>query len=125
MQRIGYISNKPTGNSDDIGPIQEYDRRVDQGLLRDDEHQRGLVDIPVLTPRDITVLKDEFSRYNPELTARTRRAQALPPRTSSPANPRIPQAVQVAIWVLVWRQWKECSDTGDPERPAAGSLPVR
>lgn len=28
-------------NSDDIGPIQEYDRRVAAGRLRNDEHQRG------------------------------------------------------------------------------------
>lgn len=26
---------------DDFGPMQEYDRRVDGGLLRNDEHQRG------------------------------------------------------------------------------------
>lgn len=30
-------------NADDIGPIQEYDRRVDNGLLRNDEHQRGII----------------------------------------------------------------------------------
>lgn len=28
-------------NSDDFGPIQEYDRRVDAGLIRNDNHQRG------------------------------------------------------------------------------------
>ena len=28
-------------NAEDIGPIQEYDRRVANGLLRNDEHQRG------------------------------------------------------------------------------------
>lgn len=28
-------------NPEDIGPIQEYDRRVDSGILRNDEHQRG------------------------------------------------------------------------------------
>ena len=28
-------------NTEDIGPIQEYDRRVANGLLRNDEHQRG------------------------------------------------------------------------------------
>lgn len=26
---------------DDFGPLQEYDRRVNAGLLRNDEHQRG------------------------------------------------------------------------------------
>ncbi|KAK4099280.1 hypothetical protein N658DRAFT_498654 [Parathielavia hyrcaniae] len=30
-------------NPGDIGPIQEYDRRVDSGVLRNDEHQRGIV----------------------------------------------------------------------------------
>ena len=30
-----------TANAEDIGPIQEYDRRVDSHLLRNDEHQRG------------------------------------------------------------------------------------
>jgi len=28
-------------NTEDIGPIQEYDRRVASGVLRNDEHQRG------------------------------------------------------------------------------------
>lgn len=28
-------------NDDDFGPIQEYDRRVAQGRLKNDEHQRG------------------------------------------------------------------------------------
>jgi hypothetical protein len=28
-------------NPDDRGPMQEYDDRVAQGRLRDDEHQRG------------------------------------------------------------------------------------
>jgi protein AFG1 len=32
---------RATANVEDIGPIQEYDRRVDSGLLRNDEHQRG------------------------------------------------------------------------------------
>jgi hypothetical protein len=30
-----------TVNHDDIGPMQEYDARVDSGVLRNDEHQRG------------------------------------------------------------------------------------
>jgi protein AFG1 len=29
---------------DDFGPLQEYDRRVNQGLLRNDEHQRGIIE---------------------------------------------------------------------------------
>ncbi|KAI1143085.1 AFG1-like ATPase-domain-containing protein [Hypoxylon sp. FL0543] len=28
---------------DDYGPMQEYDRRVKEGLLREDQHQRGIV----------------------------------------------------------------------------------
>ncbi|KAL2176892.1 AFG1-like ATPase-domain-containing protein [Thermothelomyces heterothallicus CBS 202.75] len=30
-------------NVEDIGPIQEYDRRVASGVLRNDEHQRGII----------------------------------------------------------------------------------
>jgi protein AFG1 len=30
-----------TVNPDDRGPMTEYDDRVAQGRLRDDEHQRG------------------------------------------------------------------------------------
>ncbi|KAK7748533.1 ATPase [Cytospora paraplurivora] len=30
-------------NHDDVGPMQEYDRRVAQGRLKNDEHQRGII----------------------------------------------------------------------------------
>ncbi|KAK3307377.1 AFG1-like ATPase-domain-containing protein [Chaetomium strumarium] len=30
-------------NTEDIGPIQEYDRRVANGMLRNDSHQRGII----------------------------------------------------------------------------------
>ncbi|KAL2278626.1 hypothetical protein FJTKL_14344 [Diaporthe vaccinii] len=30
-------------NHDDFGPIQEYDRRVAEGRLKNDEHQRGII----------------------------------------------------------------------------------
>ncbi|KAL2262266.1 hypothetical protein VTK26DRAFT_1948 [Humicola hyalothermophila] len=30
-------------NAEDLGPIQEYDRRVASGVLRNDEHQRGII----------------------------------------------------------------------------------
>ncbi|KAK4228562.1 AFG1-like ATPase-domain-containing protein [Podospora fimiseda] len=30
-------------NVEDIGPIEEYDRRVEAGRLRNDEHQRGII----------------------------------------------------------------------------------
>lgn len=41
---VGMVEGKTdadTANTEDIGPIQEYDRRVANGLLRNDEHQRG------------------------------------------------------------------------------------
>ncbi|KAH9888167.1 AFG1-like ATPase-domain-containing protein [Xylariomycetidae sp. FL2044] len=41
---------------DDIGPIQEYDRRVQQGRLREDEHQRGII-------QSLQHLHDELVHY--------------------------------------------------------------
>lgn len=32
---------RSAAHTEDIGPIQEYDRRVASGVLRNDEHQRG------------------------------------------------------------------------------------
>ncbi|KAK3318864.1 AFG1-like ATPase-domain-containing protein [Apodospora peruviana] len=43
-------------NTDDIGPIQEYDRRVDNGLIRNDEHQRGII-------QSLQHLHDELRHY--------------------------------------------------------------
>jgi len=43
-------------NRDDIGPIQEYDRRVDAGLIRNDEHQRGII-------QSLQHLHDELRHY--------------------------------------------------------------
>ncbi|KAK6085582.1 Protein AFG1 [Seiridium cupressi] len=40
----------------DHGPIQEYDRRVAQGLLREDEHQRGII-------QSLQHLHDELVHY--------------------------------------------------------------
>ncbi|KAI0459470.1 AFG1-like ATPase [Xylaria acuta] len=34
---------KSAESPDDVGPIQEYDRRVAAGRLREDEHQRGII----------------------------------------------------------------------------------
>ncbi|KAK1507090.1 AFG1-like ATPase [Colletotrichum costaricense] len=34
-------ANEKAAAKDEHGPIQEYDRRVDNGILRNDEHQRG------------------------------------------------------------------------------------
>ncbi|KAF4845713.1 Protein AFG1 [Colletotrichum siamense] len=41
---------------DDFGPIQEYDRRVDNGILRNDEHQRGII-------QSLQHLHDELVNY--------------------------------------------------------------
>lgn len=35
------VATEENKNHEDIGPIQEYDRRVEAGLIRNDEHQRG------------------------------------------------------------------------------------
>lgn len=32
---------KEVRNEKDVGPAEEYDRRVEEGLLKNDEHQRG------------------------------------------------------------------------------------
>ncbi|KAI1345048.1 AFG1-like ATPase [Xylariaceae sp. FL0016] len=42
--------------ADDIGPIQEYDRRVAEGRLREDEHQRGIV-------QSLQHLHDDLRQY--------------------------------------------------------------
>ncbi|KAM7216261.1 AFG1-like ATPase domain containing protein [Rhypophila decipiens] len=44
-------------NTDDIGPIQEYDRRVDAGLIRNDNHQRGII-------QSLQHLHDELRHYH-------------------------------------------------------------
>ncbi|KAI1640082.1 AFG1-like ATPase-domain-containing protein [Biscogniauxia mediterranea] len=41
---------------DDLGPIQEYDRRVAEGRLRNDEHQRGII-------QNLQHLHDELAHY--------------------------------------------------------------
>jgi peroxisome-assembly ATPase len=43
-------------NPDDRGPLQEYDDRVAQGRLRDDEHQRGII-------QSLQHLHDELRDY--------------------------------------------------------------
>ncbi|OLN97457.1 Protein AFG1 [Colletotrichum chlorophyti] len=45
-----------TSTRDSHGPIQEYDRRVDEGLLRNDEHQRGII-------QSLQHLHDELVNY--------------------------------------------------------------
>lgn len=39
-------ANEKAAAKDEHGPIQEYDRRVDNGILRNDEHQRGKFALP-------------------------------------------------------------------------------
>lgn len=41
----------------DFGPIQEYDRRVEAGQLRNDEHQRGII-------QNLQNLHEELRNYN-------------------------------------------------------------
>lgn len=41
---------------DNYGPIQEYDRRVAEGRLREDEHQRGII-------QSLQILHDELVHY--------------------------------------------------------------
>lgn len=43
-------------NHDDFGPIQEYDRRVAEGRLKNDEHQRGII-------QSLQHLHDELRHY--------------------------------------------------------------
>ncbi|KAI1176703.1 AFG1-like ATPase [Nemania sp. FL0916] len=43
-------------NDDDVGPIQEYDRRVAAGRLREDQHQRGII-------QSLQHLHDDLARY--------------------------------------------------------------
>ncbi|KAH8593514.1 mitochondrial ATPase [Bisporella sp. PMI_857] len=44
-------------NPDDLGPMKEYDNRVDSGRLRDDEHQRGII-------QSLQHLHDELRNYH-------------------------------------------------------------
>ncbi|KAJ8128446.1 hypothetical protein O1611_g5188 [Lasiodiplodia mahajangana] len=47
---------EPAQSPDSIGPIQEYDRRVAAGRLREDEHQRGII-------QSLQHLHDELVHY--------------------------------------------------------------
>jgi peroxisome-assembly ATPase len=46
-----------TVDHDHFGPMQEYDRRVDEGILRDDDHQRGIIE-------SLQHLHDELLQYH-------------------------------------------------------------
>ena len=51
------------GAPHDGGPLEEYDRRVEDGLLRNDEHQRGTVVLELSGPeRWLTLLLQVSSR---------------------------------------------------------------
>lgn len=39
---LATVSDRAIGG---LGPLEEYDRRVDAGILRNDEHQRGESDM--------------------------------------------------------------------------------
>ncbi|KAI0863202.1 AFG1-like ATPase [Xylaria cubensis] len=57
-QHATVVSNpvESTESLDDAGPIQEYDRRVAAGRLREDEHQRGII-------QSLQHLHDELVHY--------------------------------------------------------------
>lgn len=38
---LATVSEAPKGEG--LGPLEEYDRRVELGLLRNDKHQRGML----------------------------------------------------------------------------------
>jgi hypothetical protein len=50
-KRIPYhILTRRIGPIETHGPIVEYDERVNAGRLRDDEHQRGMLQFGLCTP---------------------------------------------------------------------------
>ncbi|ERT03203.1 hypothetical protein HMPREF1624_01509 [Sporothrix schenckii ATCC 58251] len=49
--------NTAQATRDDIGPLQEYDRRVEAGRLRNDEHQRGII-------QSLQHMHDELRHYH-------------------------------------------------------------
>ncbi|CAK7198332.1 ATPase [Sporothrix eucalyptigena] len=49
--------NTAKPSHDDIGPLQEYDRRVEAGRLRNDEHQRGII-------QSLQHMHDELCHYH-------------------------------------------------------------
>ncbi|KUI68545.1 Protein AFG1 [Cytospora mali] len=59
---------------DNYGPIQEYDRRVAQGRLKNDEHQRGII-------QSIQHLHDELRNYNARPVVRPRLEDLKPSKS--------------------------------------------
>ncbi|KAG9237391.1 AFG1-like ATPase-domain-containing protein [Amylocarpus encephaloides] len=62
-------------NPDDRGPIQEYDHRVDTGRLRNDEHQRGII-------QNLQHLHDELRYYTAPAIVRPTLDSLKPPPAS-------------------------------------------
>lgn len=54
---------EPTEPHDGVGPIEEYDRRVAAGRLREDQHQRGII-------QSLQHLHDELVHYSPRPVVR-------------------------------------------------------
>ncbi|CZS91340.1 hypothetical protein WAI453_003609 [Rhynchosporium graminicola] len=62
-------------NPDDRGPLMEYDDRVDSGRLRNDEHQRGIIE-------SLQHLHDELRPYHaPPITHPTLETLKPPPKS--------------------------------------------
>lgn len=61
-------------NRDDIGPIQEYDRRVLEGRLKNDEHQRGII-------QSLQHLHDELRNYKAKPVVRPRLEDLKPSKS--------------------------------------------
>ncbi|EKD20134.1 AFG1-like ATPase [Drepanopeziza brunnea f. sp. 'multigermtubi' MB_m1] len=62
-------------NPDDRGPLQEYDHRVETGRLRNDEHQRGIIE-------SLQHLHDELRTYHAPPTIHPTIESLKPPPTS-------------------------------------------
>ncbi|KAE8451669.1 hypothetical protein EG329_003126 [Mollisiaceae sp. DMI_Dod_QoI] len=69
------LATVQNANLDDRGPLQEYDARVDQGRLRDDEHQRGIIE-------SLQHLHDELKSYHaPPIVHPTIESLKPPPKS--------------------------------------------
>lgn len=73
---LGYRCYASAANEDaDLGPIAEYDARVQSGRLRDDEHQRGLV-------QALQDLHDRLRTYKPPKVIHPTIESLVPHKTS-------------------------------------------
>ncbi|KAF2968270.1 hypothetical protein GQX73_g5332 [Xylaria multiplex] len=71
---LAYNRVEVTQSPDDFGPIQEYDRRVAAGRLREDEHQRGII-------QSLQHLHDELVHYSSRPVVHPT-LESLKPKTS-------------------------------------------